>query len=271
MMNAIGGVRAVTAPLVTLAPLVLLLEGGNPRAAAIPMRAFELIREPVLDPTACAGVVDELLALRPHWRPGAGPFPFFLLGAAGYFDGVKAPVRYFELAATYNPLLRERFGWLLERVRQAVERRVGREAQWFPGAALPGFHIYLAHTVFALPVASIHYDLQYQVLDLTGLADVDLSQPLSFTLPISLPKAGSGLNTWEEEYDPSCDGGQDDVGNSAARVAPVRHPYHLGELVMHSGHTLHQAAPAPFASSDERRITLQGHGIRAGGRMHLYW
>jgi hypothetical protein len=54
-------------------------------------------------------------------------------------------------------------------------------------------------------------------------------------------------------------------------VSPVRHPYRVGELVMHSGHMLHQAAPAPIIHPDERRITLQGHGIRAGGRMYLYW
>jgi hypothetical protein len=42
-------------------------------------------------------------------------------------------------------------------------------------------------------------------------------------------------------------------------------------VVMHSGNLLHQAALGRVMAEDERRITLQGHGIRSGNRMYLYW
>jgi hypothetical protein len=235
------------------------------------MSQLDLIREPVLDPAECARAVDEIVALRTHWTPRAGIFPFFSFGAASYMDAAAAPARYLDLAATCNPLLRERFGWLLERVKQTISHRLGLEAEWFPRGALPGFHIYLAHDIFALPVASVHYDRQYLLLDWRDMGEPDFDQPVSFTLPISLPAAGSGLNTWPMELDPD-DCQADKAIHAIVRdVAPTPQAYRLGEMVMHSGHMLHQAAPAPFAHPDERRITLQGHAIKAGGRLYLYW
>jgi hypothetical protein len=235
------------------------------------MSQFELLREPVLDHAECAGIVEELLVLRSHWVQRTSRLPFFTFGAAGYADGARDPSRYLEQAAIYNPLLRERFGWLLDRTRETISRRLGLEADWFPRGALPGFHIYLAHNIFALPVGSIHYDLQHEALDLSDVAGVDLDESLSFTLPISLPSAGGGLNTWERKYDPAANNSSHAMLDAVAGIAPTRHPYQLGEIVMHSGYMLHQPAPAPFASPNERRITLQGHGIRAGERLYLYW
>jgi hypothetical protein len=234
------------------------------------MSDFELLREPVLGQAECAAVVDELLKLRPLWTSRAGSLPFFTFGAASYLDGMKVRSHYWERATACNPMLLERFGWLLERSRRVISARLGLQVEWFPRAALPGFHIYLAHDIFALPVASIHYDLQYRALDLSNMADVGVDEPVSFTLPVSLPTAGGGLNTWEKKFD------REGEVNSISRadiagIRPKRHLYHLGEMVLHSGHMLHQAAPAAFAHPDERRITLQGHGIRADGRLYLYW
>ena len=49
------------------------------------------------------------------------------------------------------------------------------------------------------------------------------------------------------------------------------HPYRIGGLVLHSGHKVHQIAPANDGQRGDERITLQGHGIRCGGVWNLYW
>jgi len=197
--------------------------------------------------------------------------PFFTFGAASYIDAVRSPARYLELAARFNPLLRSHFGWLLDEVSRAISRACGVTAAWHPHAALPGFHVYLAHALFSLPVASIHFDKQYLLLDWRDIPDADFSQPLSFTLPIALPEAGGGLNMW--------DIGEEQLARPSrqALLAAVRgkppdfHPYTLGELVIHSGRVLHQVAPSTRMSAGDRRMTLQGHGVIAGNRIYLYW
>ena len=42
-------------------------------------------------------------------------------------------------------------------------------------------------------------------------------------------------------------------------------------MVVHSGHVLHQIAPISVVGGDDRRITLQGHGMWASGAWRLYW
>lgn len=48
-------------------------------------------------------------------------------------------------------------------------------------------------------------------------------------------------------------------------------PYESGEMVIHSGHTLHQVAPSPRVDPDDERLTLQGHGVWRDRRRLLYW
>lgn len=49
------------------------------------------------------------------------------------------------------------------------------------------------------------------------------------------------------------------------------YPYQVGQLIIHSGHTIHQAAPGKNLQPDDERITLQGHGIFSQGSWQLYW
>jgi hypothetical protein len=51
----------------------------------------------------------------------------------------------------------------------------------------------------------------------------------------------------------------------------IRYPYALGQLLMHSGHALHQIAPVIATYPGDERICLQGHGIRCASGWKLYW
>jgi hypothetical protein len=75
----------------------------------------------------------------------------------------------------------------------------------------------------------------------------------SFTLPLSTPER-SGLNLWRD---------------GAAAAEPDFHPYRSGQLVVHSGLATHQAVLR--CDGYLERITLQGHGVRLGQQILLYW
>jgi hypothetical protein len=115
-------------------------------------------------------------------------------------------------------------------------------------AALPGFHIHLPHPVFAQAVASRHVDLQFK--QVFGLAQPEPGQVLTLTLPVSMP-SGAGLNLWPGPE-------------------PVFHPYHLGQLTLHSGLVPHQAVLHP-TSEPVPRIMMQCHALLQRGAWGIYW
>jgi hypothetical protein len=115
-------------------------------------------------------------------------------------------------------------------------------------AAIPGFHIHLAHPVFAEEVATTHRDLQFR--DVFPAMALGAHEVLTFTLPISAP-AQTGINFWKEGH-------------------KVFHPYLAGWMLVHSGLETHQAVLYPLRD-DVPRIMLQGHGAVVQGRLLIYW
>lgn len=53
--------------------------------------------------------------------------------------------------------------------------------------------------------------------------------------------------------------------------APLVVPYKVGQMFYHTGHVLHQIIPGYDLQPDDRRITLQGHGIKCDGIWRLYF
>ena len=48
-------------------------------------------------------------------------------------------------------------------------------------------------------------------------------------------------------------------------------PYTIGKLMYHTGHVLHQIIPGYKLQDGDRRMTLQGHGIKCDGIWRLYF
>jgi hypothetical protein len=223
----------------------------------------EPIRQlPALTDAECDAVRDAVMALRPAWTARDPQLPFYTLGAASYLDAVGDAPAYARLAAAGNPLLQTHFGWLHARVAGLLSQALGAPVALAGHLALPGFHVFLASRVFEQAIASVHCDLQYRLHDWRGL-QADLTQPLSFTLPVALPRHGGGLHTWDLSLA--------EWSAQAQPPAPTRHAYRRGHLVLHAGHLLHQIAPGRDLQGDDQRITLQGHGVLAGGVWRLYW
>lgn len=228
-------------------------------------------RIPLLAPDECDRVVERVEANRDAWTRRHPAAPFYTLGAASYLDASISREAYYRLAAELNPLLDREFGWLHRRILPAVGEHVGLPASFAPRAALPGFHVFLAHEAFRRPMGRIHFDLQFQDLDWDRELGVDFSRPVSFTLAVRLPAAGAGLRTWEiskAEFDALGPEGPDMID----RERPADYvAYRTGELVCHSGLLLHQIAPAVDMRPDDARITLQGHALPGRDACWFYW
>jgi hypothetical protein len=229
----------------------------------------------LLDPAECARVESGIKELRKHWIPrgGSPTSSFFTLGAASYLDEASAyPTR----AAELNPVLREAFAWLYARVVDFLTARLHAPVSFAGGLAVPGFHVWLAPSIFITPIASVHFDLQYLRAWPDGTPDLDLTRPLSFTLPIRLPRRGGGLNVWDVTYDRY----RAFVARLPGAIQPMdvtvlvprmRHPYTPGAIAMHSGHLLHQIGEIAEVTPGDERITLQGHAVLQRGEWKLYW
>ena len=102
--------------------------------------------------------------------------------------------------------------------------------------------------------------------------EVDLENTLSFTIPINLPTHGGGLYTWEDEVDPKLfNYTTNDTKLSELESPSVSNLYNKGEMVYFIGHLLHQMMPGRDLQPTDRRITVQGHGIKCDGVWRLYW
>lgn len=226
----------------------------------------------VLDAEQCERALKTIDSIRANWTQRHPALPFFTLGAASYIDAASSREIYAESSRRLNPILLENFGWLLERLKTVLQAHLGGPVEWHPNAALPGFHIYLAHKMFEQPIASVHCDSQYDLLDWSGLdGEAERANARSFTLALALPQKGGGLNTWPLHRSELVGLNIDAISKRVRAAACTYHPYAIGRMVVHTGDVMHQAAPASDIVVSDRRITLQGHCLRVGGIWYVYW
>jgi hypothetical protein len=94
-------------------------------------------------------------------------------------------------------------------------------------------------------------------------------------MPIVLPKAGGGLDSWNvtpNDVTRMVQLGQEpDLDKVKETKFKSFHPYKLGTLSLHSGLLLHRLGRVEKIRDDDERITLQGHGVRINGTWILHW
>ncbi len=219
----------------------------------------------------CLQIRRELHALRDRWEPRLGDLPFYSLGAASYMDaGKKGEFFYKMKAKRFNPLLKDHFSFLYERLAQVLEKETGKPVVYEENYGYPGFHIFLFSEVFEFNIASVHFDLQFQELT-WRYKEIDRLHPLSITLPIVLPEKGGGMFCWDIHHEDVKDLLHKDLEKRSQEEEPVLIEYTPGQAVVHEGLLLHQIAPAEGMQEGDERITLQGHGLFCDGAWHLYW
>jgi hypothetical protein len=219
----------------------------------------------------CSKVCSVVYGLKEFWIQRHPLLPFYTLGAASYLDAASGGSDYYGKAKRYNPILRDHFAWLYKRLADTLAHQLGANLVYRDTFARPGFHIFLAHKAFEQPMASIHRDLQFQLLDWESSEEVNFANPISFTLTISLPKLGGGLNLWNI-YHEDIDGLiQSEITQLVRSREKKFYPYEVGKLVLISGLQLHQISQGQKLLPGDARITLQGHGLLCQDTWQLYW
>ena len=257
----------------------------------------------VLDQEGIDNTIQRIDLMKDWWIPrgiycGAGgftaseenPVDFYTLGVATYIDGISDIQYYYDYIKDQNPVFKDYFGWLYDAVVYSLWDVIG-ECQLADFLAYPGFHIFgtkpneppkMATKMYMeQPSATIHVDLQHEQHDFlwSHFKEVDLENTLSFTLPIQVPMNGGGLNTWEEESMKQYEIDNEytkhmkelDYSKWGDYDEPTVVPYTAGEMFYFIGSLVHQIAPAYNADFNDRRLSLQGHGVKCDGNWIIYF
>lgn len=231
----------------------------------------------VLSPQECEKVVSKVYELKNFWIRQHPTLPSFTLGASiGNENNLALYNSYLE---RFKPLLSHHFKWLYEKLAAILQQHLGANVTYDHPFGLPGFIIYLNPKVETKTRPPLHYDLQWQLLNLTShYKTVNVITATSLTLPLLLPKNQTGLNFWETGFEQRITKGE--VFPSlwflpqASKNTPKNyHPYTIGNILMHSAYMLHQAAlPDPKQwMADDARIVLQIHTIQCDNQWLLYF
>ena len=228
----------------------------------------------LLSDLECEQASSIVYSLKESWIHRHPFAPYYTLGAATYLDVIRNKHDYYGLAKVNNLILIKSLDWLYEKLIEILETYLQAPVKLTQDKALPGFHIYLGFKLFELSVAPIHCDLQQHSLNWNKTEQTDFNNPISFTLPIALPKTGSGLNIWDSTltYETlQTDENKQEIEQSIKFEEKTFHPYQLGQMIIHSGLAAHQAVIGKELKQGEDRITLQGHALFSQGSWQLYW
>lgn len=221
----------------------------------------------------CGLIREQVLSLDMEWiNRGGGFLPIYTLGTASYLDASKEDDNiYRNKAKQTNPILLSHFAALYQRLCALLTDILHVPVALDEALAYPGFHIFLGNKKFEKPLASCHFDLQFQSIKWSEYHDIDFEHPISFTCPFAMPKMGSGLNYWDIEKQKYLNASPAEIHTLKDSKETLFFPYTLGSLVLHQGLILHQIAPSTDLSLEDERITLQGHGLLCDGIMRIYW
>ena len=228
-----------------------------------------------LSRTECEKATSIVHFLRKSWFRRHALAPYYTLGTAIHLDSGSQVRSYLCMAKTTNQLLKKHFDWLYQRLTEALEVSLGAPVNISTALAVPGFHIFLGCKFFEVFNNDIHFDLQHNKINSEMLEKMDFSNTMSFTLPIALPRKGAGLNLWDITYQEMLHIDEQIYEQKLKGLQKSRkkilHPYKLGQMIVHSGSTLHQAAMGKDLKPDDDRITLQGQAFFSEGSWQLYW
>jgi hypothetical protein len=216
----------------------------------------------------CKATRERVFALKEHWTQRAEK-RFFTLGAAAYLDAPAHHENYVRAAKALNPVLREHFDWLYERVRRGFEGLLGQPVSYADECALPGFHIFVFQgrgQTQGKPLDRAHFDMQW----MHAMPNCRPEETLSFTLSVEEPSGGSSMEIWPAH----CRNVSSSSFNALefASVYPSRTVrYSRGHMVVHDGLLLHAIGLSSISTPNGYRITFQGHGTRISHCWRLYW
>ena len=230
---------------------------------------------------------------------------YFTLGAAVNYDDARPPgdtvgdgdrepsAHAAHYASLNGDVIERDFGWLFGRIRAALRDLVAPDpvAPMVPGHNF-FMRIYSGEVVRGPTGAMVrellqqvpippHVDGQFAHLawSSTGSSYANVTHSLSFTLPVVLPAAGSGLRVYQVWCDKNRDPATgrlpcvdaegrptDELKLNTFMGAPFVHEEYVpGQLVVHSGDEFHCVSEFVDPQPDDLRLTVQGHAVFSDG------
>lgn len=227
----------------------------------------------------CGTVERVVRRLEPLWEPrrksgseGTITHPFYTLGVASYIDAVThdKDTNYFGRARELNSVLRAELSFLYDKLTATLSGCLGGPVSFASGLALPGFHIFPTERGVHYPEVELHLDLQYKYIPWERPEEIDFRNPVSFTVPISLPDEGGGLNVCDLTAASIMLLGDEERGSALDHK--IRYiPYEMGRMMIQRGLLLHGVAKRRNINSQTDRITFQGHAVLRRDTWQLYW
>jgi hypothetical protein len=222
---------------------------------AIPVGRAKMYLHPLLTADEAAQLTVSVLDPPPEvrdacWHVGED---LTTIGAPLYRHRER-PAFYAERARATNRLLYSSYQDLYDRVADLFGGRYGLHVAFVDELAIPGFHLMRYTRAGRYEGGGWHYDqLAWQVPYFVEHTP-EVQGILNFTLPLAVPSGGTGMDLVDEE---------------AAAEAHVT--YRPGLLVFNEREVLHRIGPSCSLRPEERRLTLQGHGVLFRGRLLLFW
>ena len=230
---------------------------------------MNLVHLPCLTKQECQTAVEDLTRLKQHWIRLREDAPYFSFGKGNYnYIGVNME-EYYSIANRFNPVLKTELGWMYEKVVEQMSDHLGARVVLKNNASYPGFHICLNDPVFEKYSKNYHVDLHFRKLQWSR--EPELTEILSFTLPIALPSLGGGMNVKEIRIQETYGLSEEAAARLIDSTNHEFYPYRLGQLAVHDGLTYHQIAPFKKTMPGDQRITLQGHAVLDRKRWELFW
>tara|TARA_R110002153_G_scaffold122721_3_gene268626 strand:- start:145 stop:759 length:615 start_codon:yes stop_codon:yes gene_type:complete len=195
----------------------------------------------------CKQVADNVRGLgrMGKWESRSDEFPFFTLGKSAYLDGNSGT--YYKGADGMNLTLFRTFNSFYKEVAGKLSTFLGEWVVFNPKLALPGFHIFPADPKLLSVSGNWHLDSPHETL---GIGDKDVH---AFTIAVEMPTGGGGMDFRF--------GGEEDQYVE----------YNVGEMFIHSGAVPHRIASYRQYVEGDCRITLQGHIVRDGKDLIMFW
>lgn len=209
-------------------------------------------------------ILDKLFKAKALWelRPARSQTPYrdstwYTLGTPLYLDGFMTPELFYPKVTYMNDLLTNIFNSELLHFMEILEKKLQTKVEFLANVfscSLPGFHIFPSNPSLFYFFGNLHRDLQWEGLFKSvnfPFRLEDVSEHLSFTLPLMLPYQGGGLI----------------IGNQTAKLN-----YEVNTLYIHNGAFTHAIAPYGYpVLPTDHRITLQAHGFTVKGTTYIYW
>jgi|TARA_R110001606_G_scaffold359228_1_gene511043 hypothetical protein len=195
----------------------------------------------------CKQVADNVRGLgrMGKWESRSDEFPFYTLGKSAYLDGNSGT--YYKGADGMNLTLFRTFNSFYKEVAGKLSTFLGEWVVFNPKLALPGFHIFPADPKLLSVSGNWHLDSPHETL---GIGDKDVH---AFTIAVEMPTGGGGMDFRF--------GGDEDQYVE----------YNVGEMFIHSGAVPHRIASYRQYVEGDCRITLQGHIVRDGKDLIMFW